>query len=254
MYRQVCILWCGILLLISACSGVNDSRDNDPGYTTYQMDVVYDGGILTCYVTIPDAAYQSPVQMPLLIGMHYGDPNPYTAGLEFLENILIPAFQRLDPFIISPACPGEQPNGWTGPDAEKGIQALLDSVRAWYPVDTTKIALIGYSMGGAGAWHLLEKWPERFCAAVPVASLPPAAVTDPEKYPRVCVINGTADELVSIGDVRSRVTTLIGQGLDIRLIEGQGYSHYQATTYLPEIKVASEWLREIWGLDPVKTD
>lgn len=243
-----------LLLLLSACSGVTDSNDNDSEYSIYQIEVTYDGGILPCYVSIPDAAYQSSTLTPLLIGLHYGDPNPYSAAYEFMENILLPCFQRLNPFIITPVCPWDQPDGWCGPEAEKGILALLDSVRVWLPVDTNRIAITGYSMGGAGTWHLVEQWPEQFCAAIPMACMPPDSIAEPERYPPFRQIHGTRDQLFAIGEVRSRVIALKQQGLTIELIEGEGRSHYLATTYIPEILKAGEWLEEEWGLNVVNKE
>jgi predicted peptidase len=55
------------------------------------------------------------------------------------------------------------------------VNVLLDMVIARYAIDQKRVAVTGYSMGGTGSWHLAEKFPERFSAALPIASRPPAS-------------------------------------------------------------------------------
>lgn len=50
---------------------------------------------------------------------------------------------------------------WSG---ETDVFEALDSVRARYKIDPSKIALRGFSMGGAGAWHIGLHYPDRWRA------------------------------------------------------------------------------------------
>jgi len=45
----------------------------------------------------------------------------------------------------------------------------LDYLVARYPVDTDRVAILGYSMGGYGAWNVGLRYADRFAAAVPLA-------------------------------------------------------------------------------------
>jgi pimeloyl-ACP methyl ester carboxylesterase len=58
---------------------------------------------------------------------------------------------------------------------EEAVNALLDMVMGHYAIDKKRVAVTGCSMGGTGSWHLAEKFPERFSAAIPIASRPPAS-------------------------------------------------------------------------------
>jgi len=53
-----------------------------------------------------------------------------------------------------------QENEWS----EKDALNVLDLVRKEYPIDATRIYLFGHSRGGAGAWFMAQKYPERWAA------------------------------------------------------------------------------------------
>jgi pimeloyl-ACP methyl ester carboxylesterase len=50
---------------------------------------------------------------------------------------------------------------WAG---ETDVFEALESVRSHYNVDPQRIVLRGFSMGGAGAWHLGLHYPDRWAA------------------------------------------------------------------------------------------
>ncbi len=52
---------------------------------------------------------------------------------------------------------------------ETDVMEAIDWVCANYPVDQRRIVLMGFSMGGAGVWHLAAHYGERFVAASPGA-------------------------------------------------------------------------------------
>lgn len=64
--------------------------------------------------------------------------------------------------VISPQCPVGQ--GW---DAD-ALLALVDDVSAKHRVDTSRVYLTGFSMGGFGTWSLGMKYPNRFAAISPI--------------------------------------------------------------------------------------
>jgi predicted peptidase len=58
--------------------------------------------------------------------------------------------------------------GWSA-STHAGLLALLDEVLASNPcIDPTRVVLTGISMGGAGAWLLGARHPERFAAVSPI--------------------------------------------------------------------------------------
>ncbi len=49
------------------------------------------------------------------------------------------------------------------------VLEAIDFVCDNYPIDRNKIVLIGFSMGGAGAWHVAARNADRFVAVSPGA-------------------------------------------------------------------------------------
>ncbi len=67
---------------------------------------------------------------------------------------------------------------------------VLDAVKAVqkrYNIDPNRIVLMGFSMGGAGVWHIGAHYPDKWCAMSPGAGFAETARytrLTPEKYPR----------------------------------------------------------------------
>ena len=110
--------------------------------------------------------------VPLILALHYGvgGQDPDGAGGQMLQILIGPALVELGAIIVAP---DSVRGNWSSPENEKAVNALLDMVLAKYEIDRKKIAVTGYSMGGAGTWHFAEKYPDRFSAAIPIAGRPP---------------------------------------------------------------------------------
>jgi predicted esterase len=69
---------------------------------------------------------------------------------------------------------------------EIDVLEAVEHVKANYPIDPDRIVLIGFSMGGAGAWHLGAHYADRWCAVSPGAGFAETARYQnlrPENYP-----------------------------------------------------------------------
>jgi predicted esterase/DNA-binding beta-propeller fold protein YncE len=72
------------------------------------------------------------------------------------------------PFIVvSPQCPST--TEWYYDRTDIKLNKLIDSVIARYPVDTNRIYLTGFSMGGIGTLDMAIRYPNRFAALMPIA-------------------------------------------------------------------------------------
>lgn len=83
-------------------------------------------------------------------------------------------------FIVAPQCPGDAK--WADFDwtittrkmPEKPYAPLVmameltDTLANELPVDKRRIYITGLSMGGFGVWDAIQRWPDRFTAAIPV--------------------------------------------------------------------------------------
>ena len=55
-------------------------------------------------------------------------------------------------------------NGFATPEAQTDIAEAIDDAIANYPIDTSRIILTGFSMGGYGAYRTFYETPEKFAA------------------------------------------------------------------------------------------
>ena len=108
------------------------------------------------------------------------------------------------------------------PDADDP-PALLDMVLANYAIDKTKVAVTGYSMGGAGSWHFAEKFPERFRAAIPISATPPISAAG-WQLP-VLAIHSRDDEVNPFDPTEARIAEAESR-CERQVIPLAGVTHY----------------------------
>ena len=115
------------------------------------------------------------------------------------------------PFIaLMPQCP--ENDIW---DSE-ALHALVDEVSASYAIDPDRIYLVGYSMGGTGAWRLALAYPERFAAAAPMSGYADPARAARLKGVPVWVFHGAKDDRVPPNESEKMVAALEAAGADVR--------------------------------------
>ena len=142
------------------------------------------GEALKHVVYVPDKlSAEKPV--PLLIFLHGSSADCVTherilkeSNLQFWH-----AYSRnvqSEPTILMAPVGGR--GGWTSESREQAIFGIIDGLLEEFPVDRRRIYLQGFSMGGGGTWHLLQRRPGFFAAANPQAlaarSLDPAKLKD----------------------------------------------------------------------------
>jgi len=115
-------------------------------------------------------------------------------------------------FVISPQCPST--TEWYYNDGiQQKVNRLIDSAIVRYPVDTNRIYLTGFSMGGIGTLDLAVRYPNRFAALIPIAFRI-------ENGWDLCVIkdipmwtfHGQHDPIIPLSNAQSVITTLINCG------------------------------------------
>jgi len=113
------------------------------------------------------------------------------------------------PFLLMvPQCPNEK--RWVNtdwsltehtmdsvPTAElRGVMAVLDSLVDCGAVDSTRVYICGISMGGFGTWDALQRWPEKFAAAIPICGGGDPACAHAMKDIPIYIFHGLLDEIV----------------------------------------------------------
>ena len=240
-YCSGTLLACSVLWLLPvgrAAQDVSDPSALAPGFHRLTLPRA-DGPAINYAILVPDG-YSPSTPVPLLLALHFGG-NPAGAGASVLQILIGPALSELGAIIVAPDSVG---GSWTTPENDVAVNALLDTVLDDYSIDEEKIAVTGFSMGGAGSWHFAQNFPERFSAAVPIAGRPPASAAG-WQLP-VLAIHAHDDEVVPFGPAEARIAELQNAGVDATLIALSGISHYETHRFQDALQQAVPWLREIW--------
>ena len=124
-----------------------------------------DGSVQPYGIEIPEKLdLTKPV--PMLVWLHgRGDK---TTDIHFIKRCLgksqalggkVPDQQEA--IIVHPF--GRHCVGWKHA-GEIDVFEVIEQMKAHYPIDPDRIALAGFSMGGAGAWHIGAHYTDHFCA------------------------------------------------------------------------------------------
>ena len=76
------------------------------------------------------------------------------------------------------------------------VMVVLDSLINCRSADASRVYLVGISMGGFGVWDALQRWPEKFAAAIPICGGGDPAYADVMKNIPVLIFHGMLDEVV----------------------------------------------------------
>jgi predicted esterase len=183
------------------------------------------GTTLPYRLFIPDA-YSNAKHYPLLLILHGAgergtDNNVQITNTRMATCWADSAAQLKHPcFVVAPQCP---PNGgWSTGDPTSPIRAelatvnaILDSLAREFPIDTNRIYVTGFSMGGNGTWEIIMRFPERFAAAVPMAGgVNPAYAYRLATVP-IWDFHGTVDQLVPVQYSRVMMDSLHALGRSV---------------------------------------
>jgi predicted peptidase len=86
--------------------------------------------------------------------------------------------------------------------------AIVDALVKQEAVDSNRLYLMGYSNGACGVWELLERYPQRWAAAAPMAGAgDPVAVTAAKHVP-VWAFHGANDKAIPLQRMEELTTAL----------------------------------------------
>jgi predicted peptidase len=237
------LMACAILSLPlrAAAQAADDTPVLAPGM--YNLMLPRGGEPTVRYALSIPRGYSPTTPVPLILALHFGvrDGESTGAGRALMQSLVAPALAELGAVIVAP---DSVRGNWSTPDNEKAVTALLDWVTSRYAIDTKRVAVTGYSMGGAGTWHFAEKFPERFSAAIPVSGRPPASAAG-WRLP-VLAIHSHDDQVVPFEPAEARIEELQKAGVNATLIPLTGITHYETSRFREALRQSVPWLREIW--------
>ena len=161
-----------VLPIGAAAQGAGDPPVLAPGL--HELTLARAGEPAIGYAISIPPTYSPSTPAPLILALHFGigDRDSSGTGAALVKGLVGPALEGTGAIIVAP---DSVRGNWSTSENEKAVNALLDMVMARYAIDRKRVAVTGYSMGGTGSWHWAEKFPERFSAAIPIASRPPAS-------------------------------------------------------------------------------
>lgn len=157
----------------------------------------------------------------------------------------------IDALTIVPQNPG---GAWS----PKKVMEVLDWVKSRYPCDTTRVYVLGMSLGGYGTMDVCGTYPDRIAAGMAICG--GTSLKDVSGLGRLpfWIIHGTADRAVPIKQSKVVVDKLQQEGNDTRLLYNwlQGVNH-GAPARIFYMKKTYEWLFSHCLMDegrPVRRD
>lgn len=190
-------------------------------------------------------------RLPVILYLHGAGGQ----GIDNLSQIQSTFAKRLAEFpdwlgcpVVFPQCPKDR--YWLGAIAQDAIDALAATADQ-FQADTRRLYLIGNSLGGFGAWHLLAMRPDIFAAVVTVSGgllptpnhasgrqwAPPELlriVDAPEPYRELAgsvgdipawLFHGSMDQTIPVEESRKIVAALCELGRSPRYREYPGAPH-----------------------------
>ena len=124
--------------------------------------------------------------------------------------------------LVVPQCPTT--TSWDG-KVKKPLYQLLRSMLQADVADSTRVYILGGSMGGTGTWKIINSYPELFAAAMPVAGNPTGCNTLTIADIPVYTVMGLADDIMSVDPVITFREQVIAAGGVMHLDTEAGWSH-----------------------------
>lgn len=177
---------------------------------------------------------------PLLIYFHgageRGTDNERTLThiLPFLSRSDLPVDEM---YVLVPQCPPE--NRWVETDwglpshrqpampsrPMSAVLALLDRLNETEAIDSSRVYVMGLSMGGFAVWDILARSPERFAAGVPVCGGADESTAPVLRGIPLRVFHGAKDRVVIPDRSRRMVAALKRLGADVGYTEYRDVAH-----------------------------
>lgn len=180
-------------------------------------------------------------RLPLVIVLHGGGQTGPYQGESVLKSLFQPALDMRAIFVAPTAVSGH----WATPNGAALIHALVDGIRkADWPVDPSKIVVVGYSAGGTGVWYLRDQYPDLARAGISVAGDAVSGGEDLVDQP-IFIVHGSDDEVFPFENIALEVNALKEHGVNAEMVEVPGAGHVGFSVFASAVSTAHPWLIDI---------
>jgi predicted peptidase len=121
---------------------------------------------------VPPQAAEPAAPRPLILFLHgagESGTNNVAQINQNIDNLLAEAKQR-GAFLYAP----QTNSGWGATTITGHTMTMIERALGEQNVDASRLYATGLSMGGGGVWNILNRYPDRFAAGVPIAAVSPA--------------------------------------------------------------------------------
>jgi len=188
--------------------------------------------------------FQSDKSYPLILFLHgagdVGDDNESQLS-NFPLNFINSSNRSSYPcYIIAPQCPSN--DSWTSfpgyPNSVRTpsnptlpiamVLSLIDSLRNSenINIDDNKIYVIGFSLGGEGAFDIVTRAPDLFAAAIPICGIADTSKAHLMLNTAFWIFHGRLDEISNVNYSRMIVASLTNLGKPPKYTEYEELDHY----------------------------
>lgn len=219
-----------LLSLIAApAPQVSDSDSNGAGFVTRTVKVEASEYAYQVYVPKRKGNEKLPVVL-FLHGIGQRGAGGFIpaggASRALVENYI----KQVPAIVVLPQC--RSGSYWWDTAMTRMTMSALDDAITKFNGDSSRIYLVGVSMGGYGAWHIAAEHSGRFAAVVPICGGSPLQsgarfMRIAERIGRtpVWVFHGADDRIVPVSESRDMVKALKSVGADVRYSEFPGVGH-----------------------------
>jgi predicted peptidase len=231
------------LTLLLLVTWLGQAASQPPGRITNQAVTTPSGVTMTYGLSVPgDNAPGG--SRPLILALHPGGDRVPGYGSRFMQQVVLPALAGMGAVIVAPDCPAKS---WSEPAADEAVMALVEKVRKEYAIDTRRILVTGFSMGGRGTWYMSSQHPNLFTGAIAMAASTRELTQDSLGKIPTYVIHSRDDQVVSFDAAEQNAHQLEKLGRPVKFEELRGPGHYQMGGYVESLQRAGRWIAAQWG-------
>jgi pimeloyl-ACP methyl ester carboxylesterase len=165
---------------------------------------------------------------PLIIYLHGGSRRGTDLIKLYADGITDQIYRgREFPFIIiAPQCP--EHIRWS---TDNWFENLYKEVTGKYRIDTNRVYLTGFSLGGAGTWYIAAKYPDKFAAIAPMSGFTSHMDFIDNNIGRlidmpIWAFHGKIDIVVPFEETERITKVLVGKNKDLRFSVEPAVGHW----------------------------
>ena len=222
---RLCRIWllAGILLAVGVAYGAA-AKSWQYGQWSETLSFTGSGGDAINYYLFTPKAAGGGKKLPLVVWLHGGVKSNGVGGPNFVQDAFYKDEHQKDhpAFCLRPvAIKGEN---WVSPrgagtgthkmpaepsKSMKAVVELIDKVVKDNPIDEARLYVVGASMGGYGTWDLIERYPTKFAAAMPICGGADPSQASALKDMAVWISHGDKDPYVPVHASREMFDALM---------------------------------------------